>query len=202
VVTCNTDNRASKRSCFIGFENELSGRVAAELLAKFTGERGKFIVEIGFKYILAHMDRLKGFMDKIKESYPDITVAQILESEENDQITLENTLAALDAHPDINGIYLTCFGSAGIVNALRIKNLQKKVKFICHDHTPETDEYVREGIVDALICQDPVKHGYMAMKILSAMTLDNREPDKQMYLTNLDIKFKENLTAKTQDWAM
>ncbi|MDR1948282.1 MAG: LacI family DNA-binding transcriptional regulator [Spirochaetaceae bacterium] len=200
VVTCNTDNSSSKRSCFVGFENELSGRVAAELFAKFSGEKGKYLVEIGFKYILAHMDRLKGFSDKIKADYPDMTIVRILESRENDSIVLENTLRALEEHPDLTGIYCTCFGINGIVNALTIKNLQGKVKIICHDHMPRTDDYIRGGIVDATICQDGAKHGYMAMKILSELVINNRESKKQIYLTTLDIRLQENLGDKAQDW--
>jgi LacI family transcriptional regulator len=127
VVTCNTDNNVSKRSCFVGFENEVSGRVAAELLAKFTGERGQFIVEIGFKYILAHIHRLKGFTNKIKESYPDITIAHVIESEEDDTVALEKTLAALDTYPDITGFYIAGFGISGVINAIKIKKLHTKV---------------------------------------------------------------------------
>jgi LacI family transcriptional regulator len=200
VVTCNTDNSESRRSCFVGFQNELSGRVAAELLAKFTGNRGKFIVVIGFKYILAHIQRLKGFTDKINEAYPDIEVIQIIESKENDAAALEKTLAALNTRRNITGLYVAGFGISGVVNAVKIKDLQGKIKILCHDYTPATDNYVKEGIVDAAICQDPVEHGYMAMKILSELVINKKEPKKQIYLTNLDIRVRENLTTTTQDW--
>jgi LacI family transcriptional regulator len=200
IVTCNTDNISSKRSCFVGFENELSGRLAAELLAKFTAERGKYIVEIGFKFIQAHMDRLKGFTDKIKESYPDISLARIMESQEDDHITMKNTLDVLDANPDINGFYLTCFGINGVVNALKLKKLEKKIKIINHDMMPKTSDYLKEGLIAATICQDPVKHGYMAMKILSEIVINNREPKRQIYLTNIDIKLQENLESNIEDW--
>jgi LacI family transcriptional regulator len=200
VVTCNTDNISSKRNCFVGFENELSGRLAAELLAKFTGERGKYIVEIGFKFIQAHMDRLKGFTDKIKESYPGISVVQVMESHEEDHMVMKNTLDVLGAHPDINGLYLTCFGINGIVNAIKLRKLEKKIKIINHDLMPRTGDYLKEGIVTATICQDSVKHGYMAMKILSEMVINNREPRRKIYLTNINIKLQENLESSSEDW--
>jgi LacI family transcriptional regulator len=200
VVTCNTDNIASKRNCFVGFENELSGRLAAELLAKFTGGRGKFVVEVGFKFIQAHMDRLKGFTDKIAESYPGISVLRIMESEEDNPTLMINTFDALEAHPDINGIYLTCFGIDGIVNAIKLKKTEKKIDIVCHDLMPPIADYIREGLVSATICQDPVKHGYMAMKILSEMVINNREPKKRIYLTSTNIKLAENLASSSEDW--
>ncbi|MDR0760801.1 MAG: LacI family DNA-binding transcriptional regulator [Treponema sp.] len=200
VVTCNTDNIASKRSCFVGFENELSGRLAAELLAKFTGGRGKFVVEVGFKFIQAHMDRLKGFTDKIAESYPDISIVKVLESEEDNPTSVINTFNILEAYPDVNGFYLTCFGIEGIVNAIKLKKPEKRIEIICHDLMPPTADYIRQGLVSATICQDPVKHGYMAMKILSEMVINNREPKKQIYLTSTNIKLAENLVSSSEDW--
>jgi LacI family transcriptional regulator len=200
LVTCNTDNISSKRSCFVGFENETSGRLAAELLAKFTGERGKFIVEIGFRFIQAHMDRLKGFTDKIKESYPDISIVRVMESHEEDHLAMKNTLAMLDANPGINGFYLTCFGINGVVNAIKLKKQEKKIKIINHDMMPKTSDYLREGLIAATICQDPVKHGYMAMKILSEIVINNREPKRRIYLTTINIKLQGNLESGSEDW--
>ena len=200
VVTCNTDNSGSKRNCFVGFENELSGRVAAEILAKLTGETGDFIVGIGLKYILAHMHRLKGFSDKIRESYPDIRIREVIETGENNATALEKTLAALDAWPRVNGVYVTGYGANGIINALKIKKPDHRIRVLCHDHTPETDEYVNEGRIDAIICQDGARHGYEAMKILGEMVINNKEPKHQIYLTKLEIKFKENLHTPSQNW--
>jgi LacI family transcriptional regulator len=200
VVTCNTDNAASKRNCFVGFENELSGRLAAELMAKFTGGRGKFVVEVGFKFIQAHMDRLKGFTDKIAESYPGISILRVMESEEDNPTLMINTFDALETYPDINGFYLTCFGIEGIVNAIKLKNPGEAITIICHDLMPPIATYIRQGLVSATICQDPIKHGYMAMKILSEMVINNREPKKQIYLTSTNIKLAENLVSSSEDW--
>jgi ABC-type sugar transport system substrate-binding protein len=65
---------------------------------------------------------------------------------------------------------------------------------------PPTADYIRQGFVSATICQDPVKHGYMAMKILSEMVIKNREPKTQIYLTSTNIKLAENLVSSSEDW--
>ena len=200
IVTCNTDNNKSKRSCFIGFENELSGRVAAELLAKFNRGKGRFLVDVGFKYILAHMDRLKGFEEKIAESYPGIKIAKIIESEEDDTKAFEMTLCALNEDPGINGIFEAGFGITGVVKAVKAKRLKRKVKILGYDYTSITERYVREGAVDAIICQDPLKHGYLPLKILSELVMEAKEPKHKIYLTALDIRLRENLYKSKEDW--
>jgi LacI family transcriptional regulator len=146
------------------------------------------------------MDRLEGFIDKIKESYPEMQVVNVLQSGEQEHVVQKNVLAALDEYPDLSGIYLTCYGIDGIVNALKLRGLKRQVKIICHDKMGRTNEYINNGIVEAAICQDGIKHGYMAMKILSEMIIQKRQPRQQMYLTSLNIRLKENLNDQEQNW--
>jgi len=202
IVTCNTDNPNSKRSCFVGFENETSGRVAAELLSKFVGNTGDFLVVIGFPYIMAHHDRQKGFVDKISEDFSDIHISSIIESNEQNEIAFERTLLALEQNPKINGIYIAGFGVEGVANALKTKNLQQKIHVLCHDYTPLTGILVRENIVDAIICQDAVHHGYSALKILSELIIDNKEPQHKTYMTSVEIRLKENICTNNQNWEL
>ena len=55
IVTCSTDIGNEKRDCFVGFCHEKSARVAAELLAKFNGGQGEFLVTIGYRLSLIHI---------------------------------------------------------------------------------------------------------------------------------------------------
>jgi len=202
IVTCNTDNPNSQRSCFVGFENETSGRVAAELLSKFTGGIGNFLIVIGFPYIMAHNDRQKGFIEKIAESFPNIHIASVIESNERNEIAFEKTLLAFKKNPTIDGIYIAGFGVEGVANALKTQNPKQKVHVLCHDYTPLTDTLVREDVVDAIICQDAVHHGYSALKILSELIIDNKEPRHKTYMTNIEIRLKENISSNTQSWEL
>ena len=202
IVTCNTDNDSSQRSCFVGFENETSGRVAAELLAKFAGGIGSFLIIIGLPYIMAHNDRQRGFIDKISETFPNVHIVSIIESKETDEIAFEQTLLAFEQNPEINGIYVAGFGVGGVAKALKVKHPKHKVHVLCHDYTPLTDTLVREDIVDAIICQDAVNHGYSALKILSELIIDNKEPQHKAYMTSLDIRLKENINTNNQNWEL
>ncbi|MDR3337653.1 MAG: LacI family DNA-binding transcriptional regulator [Treponema sp.] len=199
IVTCNSDITESKRSCYVGFENERSGRVAAEILAKLCGERGKVVIGIGFKYLQALMERLKGFSEKIHESYPHVAIERIIEIEENNKVAFEKALNTLKSCTEICGFYNTGFGVQGIIEAIKISKPKKKIRVICHDHTPQNEAYIKAGLVDVLICQDPVKHGYMAMKLLSEMVINNKEPENKIYLTSVEIKFAENLETSSRN---
>jgi LacI family transcriptional regulator len=199
VVTCNTDNCSSKRDCFIGFDHRKSARVAAELLSKFNMGKGEFLVVIGYKYILAHEERLNGFISMVNEKYPNIRIANVIEVEENDEIAFGRTIKELEANEKINGIFIAGCGIKGVADAVKIKSKSDEIKVLCYDYSPFTLEYVRQGIIDAIICQDPVKQGYMALKILSDLVINNMQPKKDVFYTKIDIRLSENLDNK-QSW--
>lgn len=193
VVTCNTDITQCQRACFIGTDHEKSARVAAELLGKLAGQRGEFIVVIGYRYILAHRQRLKGFEDKIREEYPDIQIKKVIEVEEDDEIALSKTLDALENIPGINGIYIASNGILGVANAIKIKNKSQSIKVIAYDYAPYTVDLVKEGVIDAVICQEPVKQGYLALKILYNLIISGKQPKNEFFATSIDIRLKENI---------
>lgn len=193
VVTCSTDIAGENRDCFVGFCHEQSGRVAAELLAKFSAKKGNFLAVIGYRYIMAHMQRLGGFTEKLKETYPGIRVSDVLEVEENDQLALKKTLEALEKYPDINGIFIAGYGIKGVAEAVKIKGKGESIAIVCYDNAPFVKEYVKQGVIDAIICQDPVRQGAMALKILSEIVTGSREHQKSVYMTDIDIRMAENL---------
>lgn len=193
VVTCNTDVTQCQRTCFIGTDHEKSARVAAELLAKLLGEKGEVIVVIGYRYILAHSQRLKGFEDKIREEYPNIQIKKVIEVEEDDKIALSKTLESLEDMPGINGIYIAGNGILGVAGAIKIKNKAKIIKVIAYDYAPYTIDLVKEGVIDAVICQEPIKQGYLALKILYDLIISGKQPKNEFLTTSIDIRLKENI---------
>lgn len=200
IVTCSTDISRGYRDCFVGFCHEKSARVAAELLAKFTGKKGEFLVTIGYRYIMAHMQRLNGFESKIKEEYPGISLAGVLEAEENDEIAFRETLKALEGNDRINGIFIAGYGIKGVAKAVEVKNLGRDIKIICYDNSAFVTDYVKKGVIDAVICQDPEKQGYMALKILSDLIIGDKEVRSDTYTTSIDIRLCENIDKDIQDW--
>ncbi len=193
VVTCNTDITHCQRTCFIGTDHEKSARVAAELLGKLVSERGEFLVVIGYRYILAHRQRLKGFEDKIREEYPSIHIRKVIEVEEDDKIALSKTLESLENIPDINGIYIAGNGILGVANAIKMKNKSQLIKVIAYDYASYTVDLVKEGVIDAVICQEPVKQGYFALRILYDLIISGKQPKNEFLATSIDIRLKENI---------
>lgn len=193
IVTCSSDVEVPFRNCFVGFPHEKSGRVAAELMTKFSATNGRFLVIIGQQNIFAHQKRAEGFALKLSEAYPDASVVDIIEVSENDEIALKKTFDALTEHPEINGIYVTCYGIKGVLDAVQLKRPDTHTPIICYDGSPVVRNAVKNGLVDVTIFQDPVKQGKMALQILYDCIIRPRDTTAKQYLTKVDIRINENI---------
>ncbi|HBG26967.1 MAG: hypothetical protein A2Y10_15300 [Planctomycetes bacterium GWF2_41_51] len=190
VVTFNTDIRDSKRLCFIGQDLIKSGKIAAELLGKFIGNSGSIYVLHGYKHLIAHQQRLKGFISVIKSDFPEIKICRIDESMDNEDIAYSKTFETLRDDPAIKGIYVVATGSTGACRAIETLGKSRQIRVVCNDIVPETVNFIERGIIDATILQDPQTQGTLPLKILFDLVADGVQPTKEYYYTCTDVLTK------------
>jgi LacI family transcriptional regulator len=193
VVAYNSDLKGSRRVCFVGQDLFKSGQVAADLLARFVGRRGKIFVLNGFNGFEAHRERLNGFLSVIEAEYPGVEVAAVEEGMDDDFISYDRTLQALKRHPDIQGIYAVAAGIRGLGKALGESGGAGGVRVVCNDLVPETTKLIAEGVIDASIVQDPISQGRLAVKILFDCLFEGRGPLREVYYTDTGIVTKHLL---------
>ena len=106
VVTFNSDIVGTKRSCYVGMDNRKSGRTAAGLLGMLTGGAGKVLVITGFFSNHVNNERVDGFVEELKNAYPDLELAGVQgsfdDSDDVDKI-IRKTLLNM---PGINVIFV------------------------------------------------------------------------------------------------
>jgi ribose transport system substrate-binding protein len=81
--------------------------------------------------------------------------------------------------------------SEGLLLALRQNNLAGKVKVVGFDSSPLLVEGVRNGEIDALVVQDPVKMGYTSVKLM-VDHLDGK-PIEELVNTEAHLVTRENM---------
>lgn len=193
VVTFNSDLTGSKRICFVGQDLVKSGRVAGELMGKILLGRGKVAVITGSHNILAHNQRIEGFKAVMRDEFPEIEVVDIIENLDQDSLSFEFTVAILEKHADLTGIYITAGGVSGVGKAVKFAGKGHTIKIISYDFVPDTVELVKEGIIDFTIGQDPFIQGYKPIKILSDYLFYGQPPLTEFFATKVDIRIKENI---------
>lgn len=194
VVTLNNDVPMSKRLCFVGEDSIRAGRVAGELMGKFTCSRGKVAILSGFSQASSLHERYEGFQKVLAEQYPGIEVIGPYEYFENITEAYETTKRLALDHPDLTGIFLTTTtGLESAANAIIDVGKEDKVKIIGFDINAHIENMMKQNVIHATIYQDPYGQGYYSLRILSKFIMDGKEPDTQFLYTRLGVLLKEKM---------
>jgi LacI family transcriptional regulator len=193
VVTFNSDLAGSKRICYVGQDSFRGGQVAADLLCKFMGGKGKLFVMHGSHNVASHEERLAGFRSVVKEEYPQVEIVAVKESQDDDEIAFEKTSAVLAHTPEVRGIYIAAAGVGGVGRAVKQAGRAGQVRIVCNDLTPDAIQLIRENVIDATIFQDPVTQGHLPVKILFELLFENIPPQQERYFTQLEVYTKHLL---------
>jgi LacI family transcriptional regulator len=202
VITFNSPAPEVKSLCFIGQDHYKGGRTAAGLMCKILPKDARIGIIISSTKLSCHQQRLLGFQNKISETRPDIKIVGISENQDKKEdafrITLEycNKLPDLDGIyitgggiagvgsaldiklPDLDGIYITGGGIAGVGSALDIIDDSENIHVICHDLTEGSIHLLQTQVVDFVLGQEPVNQGYLLIKTLFEYLVKNITPHK------------------------
>jgi ribose transport system substrate-binding protein len=70
----------------------------------------------------------------------------------------------LTGNPDLAGFFSACAPTAvGICQAIKAKGLEKKVKVVTFDPSPEILPLFESGVIQRIVAQDPYQMGYQGV---------------------------------------
>ncbi|HZO91177.1 MAG TPA: ABC transporter substrate-binding protein [Chthonomonadaceae bacterium] len=194
VVTIDSGLSEPISLCYIATDNVEGGRQAAEALAKEVGDKGNVGVLPFKKGARSSDEREKGFMEGIAK-HPNIKVVATLYTDSDANKALDQTFNMLTAHPDIVGIFAANEpGGIGAANALRQRKLAGKVKLVAYDASDVEMKGLQEGVIQALIVQNPYRMGYEGVKTVIKAIRRQPIPDKQID-TGVTVVTKDNLNT-------
>lgn len=164
VVTIDSGITPDISTAFLATDNVEGGRVAAEALAEAIGRKGKVGLLPFVKGAGSSDDRERGFKEGIAK-YPDIQLVSVLYSNSDVSIALDKTKSMITSTPDLAGIFAANQGGAeGAIQAVRQMGKVGKVKLVCYDASEAEIQALRDGVVEALIVQNPYRMGYEGVK--------------------------------------
>jgi ribose transport system substrate-binding protein len=180
----------------IASNNLEGGREAARTLLKLTGGSGKYLV-INVKPGISTTDqRAQGFEEVIKGA----SGAQYLGQQyNNDDPAKASSIvtATLAKNPDLKGIFATnLFGAEGAASGLRQAGKLGQVKIVGFDAGPKQVQDLKQGVVQALIAQQPAEIGKLGVD--QALAALNGQPTKSKIGTGFTVITKKNL-SQNQD---
>lgn len=192
VVTLNTDIENSSRLAYVGSNFYRSGEAAGGLMRLMTKGDVRVGIVSGSQNILCHTERIAGF-SHIIEPHPDIRIVDIVNSNDDDQVSFELTEKLLSDHPEINAFYFTAGGVYGGCRAIEASPRRNDMTVITNDMVPTTREYMQKGLIAATICQQPSQQGSLPLSILFAYLTTGEMPALENNYVDVDIRIRENL---------
>lgn len=192
VVTFNSDMPQAKRLCYVGQNNDLSGRTCAGLMNMLLGGKGTILMVGGYKTNAAQDSRIECFANEIKTSYPGIALLPVEYCNETNEKSYQIVKETLEKNPDVNGLYFSASGPKGACEALR-EFEGRKVFFVCHDATRNNIKNIKDGYIDFIIDQNAYLQATKPIEILSDYILTGEKPEGEHLYTHIDILSSYNV---------
>ena len=187
---------------FVATDNYKGGVMGGQQLAKLLGGKGNVVLLRYQEGSASTDDRERGFLDVMKQN-PGIHL--LVDNRYGGATVSEAKSAAMDLVDYLkqaDGIFCPNESTThGMLLALRQENLAGKVKFVGFDATPDLIAALKQGQINALISQNPVKMGYDGVKIcvekLRGQTVPLRDDTGVMEIdmTNINSPAVQKLLA-------
>jgi len=141
-----TDLSAARCAGHVGLDNRKAGRTAAWAIARLSRSAGKVGLLLGDHRFLCQELCEISFRSYFREQASDFQVLDTRLTHETAEQARQMTRELLK-HPDLVGLYVSCGGRLGAMEALREAGRQHDIVVVCH----ELLESTREGLVDGTL---------------------------------------------------
>jgi len=173
---------------YLGTPNTDAGERAGEAMKKLLGGSGKVAVLTGSLTATNANQRIAGFKKAIAGS--GIQIVDTLNDDADPSKALSNAQTVLQANPDLAGIYTVwSYDGPAAGQAVEASGKAGSVKIVADDAEPKTIEFVRDGVVQAMVLQRPYQQGYLGVYLLTALKVLGKAATNQLlqpYLAQMD----------------
>ncbi|MDU6727748.1 MAG: substrate-binding domain-containing protein, partial [Bradyrhizobium sp.] len=181
------------RHHYVGIDNIAAGRSAGALVGRFVGGRtGRLAIMAGSQGLRDHAERIFGFTQVIAAEHRQLEVLPVLEGHDEDDRSEHLMGQLLARHGDIVGLYNVGAGTAGVAKALTEAGRAGNIVFVGHDVTAVTRKLLLNGVMDAVISQNPGHEARSAVRVLLALARGEPLLSEQETI-RIDIVMRDNL---------
>lgn len=197
VIGVDSGANSKSYASFVTTDNVAGGRAAGEALAqaieKVYGKAEGEVMLITSVPGAGSLDqRAQGFKEVLAEKYPGLTI--VADKVADGQITtgLNMMNDVILAKPNLRGAFASSEEMAlGVSQAVAENKLEEKIKVVAFDSNDQLVKRLADGVVAALIVQDPFRMGYESVKIAHAASKGEQVPANVD--TGVNIITKDNM---------
>jgi ribose transport system substrate-binding protein len=194
VVMIDSGIEPDNSKCFVATDNVAAARQAAEEMNRLVKGQGKVAV-LSFKKGSGTSDeREQGFLEGIRQFSGITLVEPIQYTDSNAGRAQDRMETILSANADLAGVFASNEPNVlGAARVLKTRGLAGKVMLVGFDAAAGEIDYLKEGVVQALVVQDPFKMGYDGVRVLATLLRGQGQVPKRID-TGARIVTRENMT--------
>jgi ribose transport system substrate-binding protein len=175
VVVIDSGLKGNDYVSFVATDNRLAGRLAGDHLADLLHGKGRVVLLRYAEGSESTIQREEGFLEAVR-AHPGLQVASAnqyggadVEGAYKKSEAILSGLKRPDGSLDVDGIFTPNENTTLAMMRVLVDNRwDGKVRFIGFDASDSLLKGMREGHLDAIVVQDPVKMGYLGVKTLVA----------------------------------
>jgi ribose transport system substrate-binding protein len=168
---------------FLTTDNVAGGRAAADALAaamteKFGKAEGEVALITSLPGVGSLDQRAKGFKEQIAAKYPGIKLVadKVADGQQTTGLNIMTDL--ITSMPNLRGVFASNLIMAqGAGQAIAENKAQDKIKLIGFDNDEKLVKFLEDGVISALIVQDPYRMGYDGVKTALAASKGEKVPE-------------------------
>ncbi|MGQ9731533.1 MAG: ABC transporter substrate-binding protein [Candidatus Zipacnadales bacterium] len=192
VITIDSGISSDDALSFVATDNVEGARQAGEKLIELIGGKGKVGIIPFIKGAATSDMREEGFKKAI-EANPQVKLVATLFSNSDAEEGMKAAENMLTSHPDIAGIFAANEpGAIGAAQAIKQRGLAGKVKLVGFDAAEAEIDALQEGVIQALVVQDPFEMGYQGVKF-AVDAIEGREVPKR-FDTGVELVTLDNFS--------
>jgi ribose transport system substrate-binding protein len=183
IVTIDSDMDREKlrdaRFAFIGTDNLAGGRELGKCAKNLRPEGGEYVTFVGRTGAQNAMDRVEG----VRQGAGDKFKALDNMGDETDLTRArENVRNAIRNHPKLNTLIgIWSYNAPAIVDVVKEMNNRDRFTIVTFDAEPLAIRQMGEGMIDAMVVQNPYQMGYQGVRLLKALVEDDKKTIGQMF---------------------
>lgn len=200
------DSAADSKSftSFLTTDNVQGGRVGADgLAAAIQAKYGKAEGEVALMTSLPGVgsldQRAKGFKEQLAAKYPGLKLVADKVADGQATTALNIMTDLITANPNLRGVFASNLIMAqGAGQAIAENKAQDRIKLIGFDSDDKLVKFLNDGVIAALVVQDPYRMGYDGIKTALAASKGEKVPENVD--TGVNLITKENInTPRSQE---
>ncbi|WP_256757102.1 ABC transporter substrate-binding protein [Cohnella sp. WQ 127256] len=149
----------------VATNNAVAAGIAADKMAELIGSEGEVAVIAHDQTSRTGIDRRDGFVNRMKEKYPNIKIVDIQYGGGDHLKSTDLAKAIMQAYPNLKGIFGTNEGSAiGVINAVAETKKEGKIIVVGFDSGKAQIDGIKNGLMAGAVSQNPIGIGYETVK--------------------------------------